>query len=166
MRSRKLRLSKPRIKARLSNPQPLIQVTMEFSKVDLSRILAISHDGEYLGLVIDRDDSLELIEIPAPVAAYEGLRQLDAAITFDVDADINPLPGVPQALLMLPVDSTMANTIGYDPDQHRLQIEFKNGAQYQYEGVDRETWAELQASDSLGQFFNEKIKGYYPSQRL
>jgi hypothetical protein len=139
---------------------------MEFSKVDLSRILAISHDGEYLGLVIDRDDSLELIEIPAPVAAYEGLRQLDAAITFDIDTNINPLPGVPKALAMIPVDSTMANTIGYDPDQHLLQIEFKNGTQYRYEGVDRETWAELQASDSLGQFFNEEIKGYYPSQRL
>jgi hypothetical protein len=139
---------------------------MEFAKVDLSRILAISHDGECLGLVIDQDDSLELIEIPAPVAAYEGLRQLDAAITFDVDANINPLPGVPQALPMRPVDSTMANTIGYDPDQHLLQIEFKNGTQYQYAGVNRETWEELQASDSLGQFFNEEIKGYYPSRRL
>jgi hypothetical protein len=113
---------------------------MEFSKVDLSSILAISHDGENLGLVLNRKDTLELIEIPAPAAAYQGLRQIDAMIASEINPNFNPLPGAPQALPMLPIDSTMANAIGYDPEQQLLQVEFKNGSVYQYEDVDLETW--------------------------
>lgn len=141
---------------------------MKLSKVNLSHLLAISHDDEHLGLIIDRGDDLEFVEIPAPLAAYEGLRQLDAIVASDAPsaADFNQLPGVNQSLPMLPVQSSMANAVGYDPRQSILQIQFKDGAVYQYEDIDIETWHELRETDSPGQFFNREIKGNYRSQRL
>ena len=141
---------------------------MKTSKVNLGQLLAISHDGECLGLVIDRGESLEVVEIPAPVAAYEGLRQLDAIVASDsaYSADFNQLPQAGRSLPMLPVQSTMANAVGYDPHQGLLQVEFKNGAIYQYEGVKPETWEELQDTDSPGKFFNRQIKGNYASRRI
>lgn len=144
---------------------------MKFTKIDLSNIVGITHDGDYLGLVIDRGDSIEAIEIPAPVAAYEGLVQLNAIASFDLpelaaSVDFNQLPGVQPEIPMLPVESTMANAVGYDPDRHRLQIEFKNGSVYQFEGVDEDTWEEIKETDSPGRFFNREIKGNYPSRRV
>ncbi|UBF30329.1 KTSC domain-containing protein (plasmid) [Kovacikia minuta CCNUW1] len=141
---------------------------MRLSKIDLSNLIAISHDDDYLGLVIDRGDSLDVIEIPAPVAAYEGLQQLDAIVASDVLAltetvDFNHLPGVKQTIDMHPIQSGMANAVGYDPDRNLLQIEFKSGSVYQYEDVDAATWRELQTSDSAGRFFNRRIKGQYRS---
>ncbi len=91
---------------------------MQFSKIDLSNLVAISHTDDCLGLIIDRGDSLELIEIPAPLAAYEGLRQLEAIVTADVtlEADFNQLPGVPPSLPSLPVPSTLVNAVDCDPE--------------------------------------------------
>jgi hypothetical protein len=142
---------------------------MKLSKVNFSNLLAISYDDDYLRLVIDRGDSLELVEIPAPLAAYEGLCQLDAIVTSDTVApttDFNHLPKVNPSPPMLPVQSTMASAAGYDPHQSVLQVEFKNGTVYQYEGVDINTWYEFQETDSPGQFFNREIKGNYRSRRL
>lgn len=139
---------------------------MKLSKINLSNLVAISHDDEQLGIVIDRGNDLEFIEIPAPIAAYEGLRQLDAIITSEFpNADFNQLPGVSNPP-MLPVQSTMAEAVGYDPHQNVLQIQFKNGAVYQYEDVEVDTWHDLQESESPGRFFNQEIKGNYRSRRL
>lgn len=144
---------------------------MRLTKIDLSNLVAISHDGGYLGLVIDRGDSLDVIEIPAPVAAYEGLQQLDAIVSVDVPllaaaVNFNQLPGVEQAINMQPIASRMAEAVGYDPDRNLLQIEFKSGSVYQYEDVDVATWTALQASDSAGRFFNGRIKGQYRSSQV
>jgi hypothetical protein len=141
---------------------------MRLAKIDLSNLVAISHDDDYLGLVIDRGDSLDVVEIPAPVAAYEGLQQLDAIVSADIPSlaasvDFNQLPGVKPSVDMHPVKSGMATAVGYDPDRSLLQIEFKSGSVYQYEAVDAATWKALQASDSAGRFFNHRIKGQYRS---
>jgi len=144
---------------------------MRLSKIDLSKLAAISHDDGYLGLVIDQGDSLDVIEIPAPVAAYEGLQQLEAIIAADCPAlaaavDFNHLSGVKQTVHMQPINFAMANAVGYDPNRHLLQIEFKGGSMYQYEDVDAATWGALQASGSAGRFFNHCIKGQYRSCRV
>lgn len=144
--------------------------SMKLSKVDLSNLLAIAHDDNQLGLVIDRGDSLEIVKIPAPLAAYEGLCQLDAIVAADAispaTVDFNQLPGVQPPLPMLPVHSAMANAVGYDPHRNLLQVEFRNGAVYQYEDVDESVWHELQETDSPGRFFNQEIRGNYRSRRL
>ena len=120
---------------------------MKLTKVDLSSLKAIAHDDDGLKLLIERDNEIEYIEIPAPLAAYEGL-QLRASFE------------------MLPACSAMAAQVGYDPDREILQIEFNNGAVYQYSEVEPEIWEDLQSTDSIGSFYNHEIKGYYPSLKI
>ncbi len=133
---------------------------MKLSKIDLSSLRAIAHDDDGLKLIIEREDEFELVEIPAPLAAYEGLQLLDRVIA--ANAEIAPTPEIE----LLPVCSSMAARVGYDADREVLQIEFNSGAVYQYTDVDAHTWDDLQDSDSIGSFYNDEIKGYYPSTRL
>jgi hypothetical protein len=133
---------------------------MKLTKIDLSSLKAIAHDDNGLKLLIERENAIEYIEISAPFAAYEGLQLLDriiaAAPAIAPSADIE----------MLSVCSSMAARVGYDDDRGILQIEFNSGAVYQYSEVDPHTWADLQSTDSIGSFYNEEIKGYYPSAKI
>lgn len=56
---------------------------MKLTKVDLSSLKAIAHDDDGLKLLIERDNEIEYIEIPAPLAAYEGLQLLEACMFGD-----------------------------------------------------------------------------------
>lgn len=134
---------------------------MKFSKINLSNLVGISHSDDHLGLLINRGDSVEYIEIPAPVEAYEGLQELNCVVESELQ-----LPEMQQPIAMLPAHSTMANAVGYDAQENLLQVEFSCGAVYQYEDVDEETWEALQESESVGRFFNQEIKGYYESRRV
>ncbi|PSB54356.1 KTSC domain-containing protein [Chamaesiphon polymorphus] len=134
---------------------------MKLSKIDLSSLKAIAHDEDGLKLLIEREDEIEYIEIPAPLAAYEGLQLLDRIIAST--PEIEPYE---EHIEMLPAHSTMAAQVGYDYDREILQIEFNSGAVYQYSEVEPELWEDLQATDSIGSFYNQEIKGYYPSTRI
>lgn len=46
---------------------------MKLSKIDLSNVVAIGHEDGMLGLLIDRGNDIEYLEIPAPSVAYQGL---------------------------------------------------------------------------------------------
>jgi hypothetical protein len=133
---------------------------MRLSKVDLSSLVAIAHSDGYLQLLLDRGDELEFLEIPAPIQAYEGLQELNDAIA--------QTPALPceEPIAMLPVSSSMAIAVGYDRNEQILQVEFQSGSVYQYLGVDEDTWEDLHASDSVGSFFNQEIKGRYDCDRL
>src|SRR4051812_26947990 len=111
---------------------------MKLSKVDLSSLVAIAHSDGYLQLLLDRGDELEFLEIPAPIQAYEGLQELNEAI-----AETTALPFEEEPIVMLPVVSSMAMAVGYDRNEHILQVEFQSGAVYQYLGVDEDTWEDL-----------------------
>ncbi|MDF5735055.1 MAG: KTSC domain-containing protein [Nostoc sp.] len=134
---------------------------MKLSKVDLSSLVAIAHSEGYLQLLLDRGDELEFLEIPAPIQAYEGLQELNEVI-----AETTLLPLEEEPIVMLPVISSMAMSVGYDRNEHILQVEFQSGAVYQYLGVDKDTWEDLHSSDSIGSFFNQEIKGKYDCDRL
>jgi KTSC domain len=133
---------------------------MKLSKIDLSSLKAIAHDDDGLKLIIERDREIEYIEIPAPLAAYEGLQMLDRIIASAMVIE----PSEP--IEMLPACSTMATQVGYDYDREILQIEFNSGAVYQYSAVEPEVWEDLQETDSIGSFYNRQIKGYYPSVKV
>ncbi|WP_309740536.1 MULTISPECIES: KTSC domain-containing protein [unclassified Chamaesiphon] len=133
---------------------------MKLSKIDLSSLKAIAHDEDGLKLIIEREQEIEYIEIPAPLAAYEGLQMLDRIIAAAVAIE----PSEP--IEMLPACSTMAAQVGYDYDREILQIEFNSGAVYQYSAVEPEVWEDLQETDSIGSFYNREIKGYYPSVKV
>lgn len=136
---------------------------MKLSKIDLSNIVAIGHNNGQLGVVIDRGESMEYIEINAPEAAYHGLQQLDYIVNNDIDC-IEAIADT--EISMLPVNSSLAEAIGYDEEAEILQIEFSNGSVYQYYDVEPETWEDFQNSPSKGLFYNSEIKGYYESDRL
>nr|WP_138497219.1 KTSC domain-containing protein [Nostoc sp. PA-18-2419] len=99
---------------------------MRLCKVDLNSLVAIAHCDGYLQLLLDRGNELEFLEIPAPIQAYEGLQELNEAIT-----QTPALPFEEETIAMLPVSSSMVAAVGYDPDEQILQVEFQNGAVYQ-----------------------------------
>ncbi|AKG19936.1 KTSC domain-containing protein [Calothrix sp. 336/3] len=134
---------------------------MKLTKLDLSQIVAIAHQEGHLQLLLDRGAELEFLTIPAPVEAYEGLQQL-----HDIIADVSDLPRYEEGIAMQPILSSMANSLGYDSNEKILQVEFCNGAVYQYSGVDEKTWEDMYTSDSVGIFFNQEIKGKYASVRV
>lgn len=144
---------------------------MRLTKIDLKNLVAVGHQDGQLGLLIDRGDEIEYVEIPAPEAAYEGLTQV-ADFANDNLPKLTPtvnrrlqLTGS-QPLAMLPVNSSMANAVGYDASQQILQVEYSNGSVYEYSDIDAQTWESLQATDSIGRFINHNIKGHYPSKRM
>ena len=134
---------------------------MKFSKVNLSKLLGVSHSDGYLQLLLDRGNELEFLEIPAPIQAYEGLQDLNELI-----AEPPPLLEEEETFAMLPVASTMASAIGYDSENEVLQIEFNSGAVYQYSDIDEDTFEDLYASDAIGRYYNQYIKGKYQSERI
>ena len=125
---------------------------MKLSRLNLGSVIAVAHTEGHLQLLLNRGDELELLEIPAPEAAFEGLRQLNQIV-----ADSS------EPIAMLPVNSSMANAIGYDSSDRILQVEFCNGTTYQYAGVEPEIWQELHETNSIGRYFNNQIRGNYDS---
>ncbi len=141
---------------------------MKLSKIDLSGLKAIAHDDNGLKLLIERDETIEYVEIPAPFAAYEGLQLLDRIISGApaIAPSESELVRRLTAIEVLPVCSSMAAAVAYDYDREILQIEFNSGSIYQHSHVEPELWEDLQATDSIGSFYNEEIKGYYPSTKI
>ena len=134
---------------------------MRLTKIDLTNIVAIAHSDGYLHLLLDRGNSFESVEIPAPIEAYEGLQQLN-----EIVANPHLLPSDEEPIAMLPVGSSMANAVGYDSNQKILQVEFHNGVVYQYAEVNEDTWEDFHQAESIGRFFNDEIKGAYKCERV
>ncbi|CBN54524.1 MULTISPECIES: KTSC domain-containing protein [Kamptonema] len=141
---------------------------MKLTKIDLSNILGVGHSNGHLGLLIDRGEEVEYIEIEAPKAALHGLQGVAFIANNDLSGSIetNQITSIPEPIAMLPVSSSMAQAIGYDADSQTLQIEFASGAVYQYADVEEETWESLRDADSTGKFFNSEIKSRYSSERV
>ena len=56
------------------------------------------------------------------------------------------------------VSSSNLASIGYDPDNQILEIEFKNHAVYQYFKVPASVHLNLMEAESHGRYFNEYVK--------
>lgn len=65
-----------------------------------------------------------------------------------------------------PVTSSDILSVGYDPDQEILEIEFIRGAVYQYSGVPIAVYEGLMSADSKGKFFHVNIKNTYAFVKL
>lgn len=61
--------------------------------------------------------------------------------------------------------STLASAL-YDPHQHRLELEFRNGESYVYFQVPPHCYHELLNADSKGAYFNRNIRTHFPYQHL
>lgn len=64
------------------------------------------------------------------------------------------------------VESSNIEKIGYDDQKHQLHIIFLKKTHYVYFDVPHNTWEELLASESKGQYFARMIKGYFVFQNV
>ena len=62
--------------------------------------------------------------------------------------------------------SSCFSKIGYSDAHETLVLVFRNGGVYLYTGVPDAVWQSFCAADSLGRFFNTKIKGVFPSEKV
>jgi hypothetical protein len=65
-----------------------------------------------------------------------------------------------------PVASSNIATIGYDEPSQTLEVEFTNGAVYQYYNVAQVLFEQLMQAGSKGQFLAHQIKNSYPYSRV
>jgi len=64
------------------------------------------------------------------------------------------------------VASSNIASIGYDEPTQTLEIEFLNGALYQYYNVPLNMYEQLMQEASKGRFLNAYIKNAYPYSRV
>lgn len=62
------------------------------------------------------------------------------------------------------VDSSCFSQVGYRDGT--LVVVFHNSGAYQYTGISESLYYDFINSDSLGGFYNDYIKGQYPSEKL
>ncbi|EPN8812866.1 TPA: KTSC domain-containing protein [Yersinia enterocolitica] len=65
-----------------------------------------------------------------------------------------------------PVDSSNIRSVGYDENDSILEIEFNNGAIYQYFDIPQNIHSELIHSDSVGGYLAKHIKGHFRYSRV
>lgn len=65
-----------------------------------------------------------------------------------------------------PVSSSTIASVGYDPDRHLLEIEFKKGGVYDYFGVPHALFDQLMAAASHGSFFHHHIRNQFQTERV
>jgi hypothetical protein len=65
-----------------------------------------------------------------------------------------------------PVNSSNINAIGYDSDTQTLTVEFKSGGTYEYYDVPESEFESLRTASSVGQYFQNNIRGRYRYARL
>lgn len=61
------------------------------------------------------------------------------------------------AMERTPVKSSNVASVGYDPVNKTLEIEFKSGGVYQYPGIESQTHADLMGAESIGKFVQLNI---------
>ncbi|MFB6071144.1 MAG: KTSC domain-containing protein [Halanaeroarchaeum sp.] len=64
------------------------------------------------------------------------------------------------------VESSIIESVGYDPDEEVLEIEFKEGGVYRYREVPESVYRGLLSVDSHGSYHAEHIKHSYPFERV
>ena len=65
-----------------------------------------------------------------------------------------------------PIRSSNIESIGYDAEAGRLEIEFRGGRVYEYVDVPIEVFDELMSSKSKGSYVNKYIAPVYAHQKI
>ena len=66
----------------------------------------------------------------------------------------------------MPVTSSQISAIGYDIDDHILEIEFLTGEVWQYQSSPPDIYHRFAEATSKGKYYLQEIKGKYVSKRL
>ncbi len=64
----------------------------------------------------------------------------------------------------IPVKSSNLKAVGYESEI--MEIEFLNGSVYEYSEVPQEMYDSLMSAPSQGKYYNQYIKGEFPSKKL
>ena len=64
------------------------------------------------------------------------------------------------------VNSSMIRSIGYDSSSSTLEIEFNNGAVWQYYDFSESSWYDFKNAESLGKYFHSNIKNQYTEAKV
>ena len=64
------------------------------------------------------------------------------------------------------VESSMITSFGFDPSISTLEVEFKNGAVWQYFDFPESVYYEMKSASSCGKFFHASIKGQYAESQV
>jgi len=65
-----------------------------------------------------------------------------------------------------PVQSSVLESVGYDPGDKILELEFREGGVWNYFNFPKPTYKRFISAESLGSFFVRRIKGKYPELRV
>jgi hypothetical protein len=58
-----------------------------------------------------------------------------------------------------PIKSNTIKSVGFDENEHVLELEFINGSIYKYFDIPKKTYLALLCAPSVGQYFNQNISG-------
>lgn len=65
-----------------------------------------------------------------------------------------------------PIESSNIVSVGFDAKTKTLEIEFRGGAVYQYDGIADATHQELVSSESPGAYFARSIRPNWTGRRV
>ena len=64
------------------------------------------------------------------------------------------------------IESSNISKTDFNTESKKLIVDFKTGAQYEYEDVPHEVYTRFRMSESQGSFFNKNIAKVYKYKRL
>jgi hypothetical protein len=64
------------------------------------------------------------------------------------------------------VESSMIRSFDFDNSTSILEVEFNNGAVWQYYDVPESVYYEMKSASSFGKFFHTNIKGQFRENRI
>lgn len=64
------------------------------------------------------------------------------------------------------VESSNLVSVGYDPKERILEVEFLGGSVYHYKDCPPESFAELKSATSKGSYFSKHIKSRYRHEKI
>lgn len=127
-----------------------------FTKIDLTRIIAIAHDNFTLQILVKTETGYQLKNFAAPYQAYEGLQQISRSIASNETSQLTT-KSREQLLVemeMLPVISSTIVAIGYCSLLEVLQVDFVKGERYRYYQVPAFIFDSFLNASSKGRFLN------------
>jgi len=61
-------------------------------------------------------------------------------------------------MIRKPVESSNIKSIGYDPTNRTLEVEFNSGGIFQYSPITNEAYNMLISAESIGSYFHKNIR--------
>jgi HAMP domain-containing protein len=79
---------------------------------------------------------------------------------------LSPHRPLPSPMQRQTVESTNIKSVGYDPEDEVLEVEFHSGGVYHYVGVPPDVYEGMLAARSKGRYFGDFIRLRYPYEKV